>query len=330
MQIDLRTVNITPKRNAFDHLVRRFGDKQASRYQEATYDVQATDNLQYRPTWDPSREIFDVRRTEIKMADWYAFKDPRQYYYAAYTMARARQQESAESNFSFVGNRNLIDTVPAGLHQAAQELLVPLRHVAWGENMANSGMCADGYGTAITQACIYQAMDQLGIAQYLTRIGLELGDADALVDARDQWLKAERWQGLRKFIETSLVSEDWFRLYVYQNVVLDGLLYPLVYQEIIDKHFAANGGAPVAMLTSFMTDWYKDATRWTDSVMKIAAAESEENRALLKSWLNEALEQVVPALRPIAVHCVGADGETMLASVEDGFRSRMAKLKVEV
>lgn len=34
MQIDLRTVSIQPQRQAFDHLVRRFGDKPASRYQE--------------------------------------------------------------------------------------------------------------------------------------------------------------------------------------------------------------------------------------------------------------------------------------------------------
>ena len=41
MQIDLRTVSIKPLRNTFDHLVRRFGDKPASRYQEGSYDIQA-------------------------------------------------------------------------------------------------------------------------------------------------------------------------------------------------------------------------------------------------------------------------------------------------
>ena len=50
MQIDLRTVAITPRRQAFDHLVRRFGDKPASRYQEGSYDIQAAENLHYKPT----------------------------------------------------------------------------------------------------------------------------------------------------------------------------------------------------------------------------------------------------------------------------------------
>ena len=70
MQIDLKTVNIEPKRKAFDHLVRRFGDKVASRYQEGSYDLQAMENLHYRPTWDPEQELYDPNLSRVRMADW--------------------------------------------------------------------------------------------------------------------------------------------------------------------------------------------------------------------------------------------------------------------
>ncbi|MEQ1703310.1 MAG: phenol hydroxylase, partial [Ilumatobacteraceae bacterium] len=83
MQIDLRTVSIKPIRQTFTHIADRIGpDKAASRYQEATLNVQADANFHYRPTWDPDHEIFDASRSKIVMADWYAFKDPRQFYYA--------------------------------------------------------------------------------------------------------------------------------------------------------------------------------------------------------------------------------------------------------
>ena len=39
---------------------------------------------------------------------------------------------------------------------------------------------------------------------------------------------ADTWQGLRRFVEDSMVLKDPFELFVVQNVVLDGLLYPLV------------------------------------------------------------------------------------------------------
>ena len=45
MQIDLRTVSITPLRQTYNHIAERLGaDKPASRYIEGTMDVQANAN----------------------------------------------------------------------------------------------------------------------------------------------------------------------------------------------------------------------------------------------------------------------------------------------
>ena len=107
MHIDLRTVSIQPLRQTFDHLARRFGDKPSSRYQEGSYDIQAVENLHYRPTWDPDQTLYDASVTQIVMSDWYVLKDPRQFYYSTYTLARARQQETTEANFNFVETRGL-------------------------------------------------------------------------------------------------------------------------------------------------------------------------------------------------------------------------------
>ena len=93
MQIDLRTVSIQQQRQAF---------KPASRYQEGSYDIQAAENLHYRPTWAPEQQLYDKGITKIAMQDWYALKDPRQFYYSTYTLTRARQQETTEANFGFV------------------------------------------------------------------------------------------------------------------------------------------------------------------------------------------------------------------------------------
>ena len=63
MAIDLRTVSITPLRQTFGHLARRMGaDKPASRYMEATMDLQPVENYHYRPTWEPEFDIFDQTR----------------------------------------------------------------------------------------------------------------------------------------------------------------------------------------------------------------------------------------------------------------------------
>jgi len=330
MQIDLRTVSIKPQRNTFDNLVRRFGDKPASRYQEGSYDVQADANFQYRPSWDPEHQLHDPGRTQVVMADWYAFKDPRQYYYGAWTLARSRQQDATEQSFEFVESRGLTDQLSDEDRQLAIDTLMPLRHVAWGANLNNAGMCADGYGTLITQPCMFQAMDNLGIAQYLTRLGLLLDHTDALEAGRRLWLDSPRWQGLRALVENLLVQRDWFELLVAQNLVLDGLLYPLIYGEFVDTQLNARNGAGVSMCCAFMSEWFTETSKWVDAVMKVACKESAANQALISGWTLAWRDRAIAAIRPVADHAFGADADVVMTTTIDIFNARAAKAGITV
>lgn len=328
MQIDLRTVTIRPQRQTFTHVAKRLGaDKPASRYQEGTWDVQAVANFHYRPLWDAEHEIFDPRRTAIVMQDWYAFKDPRQFYYGTYTLARAKQQDAAEAAFEFVEDRQLISHLPENLIEQVLAILLPLRHAEWGANMNNSFICAYGYGTAITQPAMYHAMDRLGIAQYLTRIGLTIAEPDCLDHAKTAWLEAPMWQGLRRYIEDTLVLKDWFELFIAQNVVLDGLLYPLIY-EAFDDVLTIQGGASVSMLTQFMRDWYEESVRWVDASAKTAAAESTANQAQLSSWVNHWQARAIAAIEPLAATALPATANRVMDDVVSEFNTRLNKLGI--
>ena len=332
MQIDLRTVAINPLRQTYDHIARRIGpDKAASRYQEGTLDLRATHNFHYRPTWDPDHEIFDASRSAIRMADWYAFKDPRQFYYGAYTLARAKQQDTAEANFDFVENRGLAATLPEDLRATVLAVLLPLRHVAWGGNMNGAFIAAYGYGTALTQPSLYHAMDQLGIAQYLTRVGLLLGDDPSVLDdAKTRWMEDGVWQGLRRYVEDTFVLKDPFELFVAQMVALDGLLYPLVYETIVDDVLSANGGTAVAMLTQFMTEWFAETRKWVDATVKAAAAESPENKALLEKWIGHWRDRAAAALMPVAQIALGSQADAVTSELVSQFNTRLAKAGVSL
>jgi phenol hydroxylase P1 protein len=323
MQIDLRTVSIKPLRQTFDQVARHLGaDKPASRYLEGTIRVQAESNFHYRPLWDPDHEIFDPSRTALKIKDWYAFKDPRQFYYGTYTIARARMQEAAEADFDFVESRGLADSYPAAAKGLALEVLLPLRHVAWGSNMNNSAMAAYGYGTAITQPCLYQAMDQLGIAQYLTRVGLLLADAEALDAAKQAWLEDPKWQALRRYVEDSFVMSDWFEQFVAQNLALDGFLYPLIY-TYFDNALTAKAGPTVSMLVRFQAEWYAETVKWVDASIKVAAA---DNKDLVSGWTRAWRDRAVEAVAPLAARALEAEADAVMAELTEQFNARAAKL----
>lgn len=330
MQIDVRTVSIEPVRKTFDHLARRFGDKPASRYQEGSYDIQAAENLHYRPTWDPDQELYDPNLSRIRMKDWYALKDPRQFYYSTYTLARARQQENVEANFAFVEARGLQDMLPEDVLEKSLKLLVPLRHAAWGANQNNTLACGYGYGVVFTQPCMYHAMDNLGISQYLSRIGLLLGGVEALEHAKDAWLNDSAWQGLRRLVEDTMVIRDPFEVFVAQNVVLDGLLYPIVYERLVDSYLASQGGQAVAMLTQFMTNWFTESKKWTNGVLKVTAAESDENSKVLSEWISHWSDRAVSAILPVVNSVLDERVDEMVSEELEAFRARIAKTGIQL
>lgn len=329
MTVELHAREIESLRNTYAHVAKYIGDdKAASRYQEAIFGAQPSANFHYRPTWDPKHELFDASRSAVKLADWYVLRDPRQFFYGTWTMARARQQDAMESNYQFVEARGLVAKMPDAVRAKACEVLMPLRHVAWGGNMNNSSVCAYGYGTAFTAPAMFHAMDQLGVAQYLTRLGLALEEPGVLEAGKNDWLHAECWQPLRRYVEDTLVLEDPFETFVAQNLALDGHLYPLIYGSFVDDRLSLQGGTAVAMLTAFMTEWFDESARWIDAVVKAAAAESDENRQTLSQWTRQWSERAREALAPIAQLALDEAAPEVLAQVRASFEARSAKAGV--
>ena len=332
MTIDLKTASVEPLRRTFDHLAAKLGpDKNPSRYQEATWGLQPALNFHYRPTWDPAHELYDRERTGIVMSDFDDLVDPRQYYYGTWTIQRGKQQDSQEKNFSLVEKRELLQSLDASWLAKVEQLLVPLRHVAWGANTNNSFIAAYGYGAPVTSACTMQMMDHLGIAQYITRIGLIIADNNpqALDVAKEAWMNEPRWQPLRELVENSMVTEDWFELFVAQNFVIDGFVYPLVFEHF-SAEIIANGGAALPMLTEFIDEWRRESSRWVDAVLKVAAGESAANKALIDAWVADWTPRIKLALQPLAEFAFDGERADVIDEIGDELALRAGKAGLTV
>ena len=301
MTVQIKTIDLEPKRQTFSHIARRLGgDKPASRYQEATLDVQATDNFHYKPLWEPEFWAYDAGKSAVKMDDWYKPLDPRQYYYATYNIARANMNQAVDRNFAFIEERGLIDKLTPEAKAAIERGLLPLRHLHWGSNMNMSEICQRGYGTAVTAPCIFSAGDHLGMAQILSRVGLELDSQTgaSLEKAKETWLADPAWQGVRRLIEDTFVERDFFQLYVAQTLGVNAVLFDLAYKRL-DSAWR-DGVIPVAMLTEFMSDWRAEEGRWSDHVVKTVAAESDANKTIISEWATHWINRAVEAAKPLA------------------------------
>jgi phenol hydroxylase P1 protein len=328
MTVEIRVQSVKPLRQTFGHIARRFGDKPATRYQEGTYDLQSTVNHHYKPLWDPEHDIYDTRRTAIVMADWYALKDPRQYYYGSWTIARSKHQEAADRQMEFAQSRDLLRQLPTELQAALQRAILPLRHYEWG---ANTNLCfttAYGYGTALTQATAMATMDRLGMAQHVSRIGLLLdGNTGAsLAEAKRLWLEDGAWQGLRRQMEAIFVRRDPIETFVAQALVADALVYDLCFRRF-EPLWTASQGAGVATLLDFPLRWQEENNRWVDAVVKAMAAESDANRQVLQGWVSTWRAAWLAALTQLAAAVLGeTEGAAALAATDAGLAARLAKL----
>lgn len=332
MTVEIKTKTVTQTRNTFSHVARRIGgDKPASRYQEATFDLQPEVNFHYRPLWEPTKAIYDKSRTAIVMADWYALKDPRQYYYGAYTTMRARQQETMEKNIDFAERRALLSNLSEDVRGQILLGLVPLRHFEWGANSNNCYMTAYGWGTAITQATMFQTMDRLALAQYLSRIGLLIdgNTGESLQAGKTLWMEHAAWQGVRRLVEKMMATKDWFELFVAQNLVVDGVLHPLMFKNFVARIDTANGPS-LGLITEFMTTWYDETARWVDATIKTVAAESGENASRLAEWGSTWRARSKEALVPLVRELFGADADAVLDQADKALAARVAKLGVKV
>lgn len=333
MHVDIKTADIMPIRKTFKHVAKRIGaDKFASRYQEATFDLQPDANFHYRPYWDSEHELYDERRTSIVMNDWYAFKDPRQFYYGTWTIARGKQQDAIENSFSFVETHDLLAQLSDESKALITSVIIPLRHVEYAANLNDYFITAYGYGAAITQMTAFSGMDRLANAQYISRIGLMLADNETTVvdDAKDQWLNAPQWQPMRQLVEDLWVVEDWFELFIVQHLVLDGFLYPFAYQQFENLFSAgnatsANNGFSLSLLTEFISKWFTESKRWVDATVKVAAKESPENQQLIEQWINQWQPRVIEAITPIVEQAFGSDTEQVMATINDEFSTRLIK-----
>lgn len=172
MQFELRTQVIEPQRKTFQHLIDRYGDRPASRYEEGTIDLQPTTNYHYRPLWGPELDIYSPDYSVLKLTDAYSYTDPRGFYYAPYVTSRADLHESFSATLGYLEKRGMFDRLPEAWRSLFADVVLPVRHYEAAAQMISSHAARFGWGTTITQCAAYAAFDRVGNAQLLSRAGI--------------------------------------------------------------------------------------------------------------------------------------------------------------
>lgn len=293
MQYELKTQVIDPQRQSFDHIVARFGDRPATRYQEGTVGLQPKENFHYRPSYAPERELYDPNYSKYLIADAEGFLDPRSYYYTPYVTNRSDLHEAFGASLDYVTKRELFGRTPQEWKTLLTEIVVPMRHFESGGQMLFSGACRWSYGSALAQCCAYEGFDRIGNAQLISRIGLALGDntAEVLKQAKTAWMEADYLQPLRKMIEELLIEKDWADSVIGIDAV-DRFMNALVHKHFEDAAIASGAGA-YSLLIQHLDAWYAEHRKWLDALYK-AWTTDEEHAAANIGHFSAAINRLLP------------------------------------
>lgn len=303
MQIELRTLVIEPRRKTFTPLVERYGDRPASRYEEGTIDVQATENFHYRPLWGPERWQYAPEYSALRLTDPYSFTDPRQLYYAPYVQSRSSMQEAFAKSLDYLQSRDLLARMPEAWRAVVADVLLPLRHYEAGGQLITTEGIRFCYGTTIDACCTFAAFDRIGNAQQISRVGMLLsgGGDESLKVAKQAWLEAPYLQGLRRLEEELLVERDWATELVTLDLT-DRLLYGLMY-GFLDEAALMGGAGAYSLVAQHLSTWFADQRRWVDALIGCWLADpetAEANKAALDGVLAARWGQIVRAVTDLA------------------------------
>lgn len=301
MQYELRYQVIEPKRHTYQNVIDRLGDQPASRYLEATLDVQPRENFHYRPTWAAGRELYDERFSALRLADPYRFTDPRQYYYTPYVTNRAALHEEFGKTLAYLEERDLLAKLPPAWRSVLASVVVPLRHYEAGAQLVSVAGARFAYGTSLEQCCSFAAFDRIGTAQMLSRVGIAAagGTADVLSSAKQEWIDGAHLQPLRRLTEEIMVTSDWAEGILAIDLI-DRELYPLLYQSL-DQPALLGGAAAYSLFSQHLAGWYADQRKWLDALVACWAGDPEHGPA------NQAhLDRITTAWQPRAQHAAAA------------------------
>jgi phenol hydroxylase P1 protein len=303
MGYELRTVVVEPKRNTFDFLVERFGDKPASRYQEGSYNIQPVENFHYRPTWDPAHEIYDPDYTALKLTDTYGYADPRQFYYATYVADAADRYDGFAKTLKYIEDRKLFAKLPEEWQVLLTDFVIPLRHYESAGQLISSNASRFAWGSTISEAMAFASFDRIGNAQLLSLIGLAFGagTSDPLVEAKKNWLYAAPLQGLRRLVEELLVERDWAAALVGLDLA-DAQLYPMLWGHL-DERAVFRGAGAYSLMAQHFAGWHAGQQKWLGALMKAWTTDAEHgeaNRKVLGDIVGRWYPQVTEAVRAFA------------------------------
>ena len=233
--------------------------------------------------------------------DWEAFRDPRETTYTKYTELQKTKEIFVDGLLKAIDDTGYDRKLSPDWVRVLERVMAPLRYPVHGLQMVAAYVGQMAPSGRITVVSLFQAGDEMRRVQRLAYRMRQLQDTHAGFGDRSRsvWQDDPLWQPLRRVIEQLLVTYDWGEAFVALNLAL---------KPMFDELFLAGFGrlaqsrgddllARIFLSLREDCEWHRD---WSRALVRMAAADREENADAVAAWLERWRPLVVQALSAFA------------------------------
>jgi hypothetical protein len=263
--------------------------RRATLYEDVTIDTQPSVHRHLNRGWPVSfedgRGTWDDASTTLRSGDWFAFRDPGQYWerpFYQHASALERQVESAM--------RLVEDFSPEWVELLRARLQVSafVEHGLWFALATIARAClSDSVATCV---CLQAAMKQRS-AQAIVLYAMDLERHHGpfpIETAREAFLSDPRWQPTRRYLEKLAATVDWGEVLVAANLCFEPIVGTLLRRDFGIRQAAANGDTVTPVLAGAATEEWEWARAWTEEFVRFLCADAsygDSNRELIDGWV---------------------------------------------
>ncbi len=225
--------------------------------------------------------------TQLKHADWNAFRDPDEVVYRTYNLMQDGQETYVFSLFDQFSEREhdkMLDSRWAG---SLARLYSPARYLFHTLQMASAYVGQMSPASTLTNCNYFQMADSLrwlSHTAYRTReLSLTFPDKGFGQDEQRYWEQDPAWQGFRELMEKVLTTWDWGEAIVTLSLVVK----PAVEETVLRRMGEAarhNGDTLLGLLTDAQLIDAARHRRWTTAFVNMAL-QTEGNREQIQHWI---------------------------------------------
>ena len=287
--------------------------RRATLYEDVTIDTQPSIHRHLNRGWPVSfadgRGTWDDASTALQSSDWFAFRDPGEYWERPYYQRETAIEQQIDGAMQSAIEQGLIDDFgPEWIEFLRASLQVPayVEHGLWFALATIGRAClSDSVATCV---CLQAAMKQRS-AQALVLYAMDLEQHHGpfpIEAARDAFLTEPPWQPTRRYVERLAATPDWGEVIVAANLCFEPVVGTLLRRELGIRAAAANGDTVTPVLARVATQEWAWAQAWSTELVRFLSADPEHgeaNRALIARWVADwepLANEAALALAPLA------------------------------